>query len=202
MDDRRTAQLKSGALTVLVGLAIGGLTGWLQGLLPGAFNNLANSGAIWLVAAFVIGAVVSGARAAAVLGLIVVISEVIGYYAYAQTFSSGIGDLRAPSVWLIVAGVSGPLLGIAGLWWRTGSARQRLSGIALFAGAFVGEGLHHLFQIANHQAQGIGFLVMGLGLALALARSWSERGLALIGSAGVGLVVLAGFALLDQVLAG
>jgi hypothetical protein len=202
MDDRRRARMKIAGLAVLVGIVIGGLTGWLQGLLPGAFNNLANSGAIWLIAAFVIGAIVGSVRSAAVLGLIVVASEVVGYYAYAQFLSSGIGDLRAPTVWLIVASVSGPLLGVAGSWWRTGSTRQRLCGIALLAGAFVGEGLHHLFQITDHQAQGIGFVVVGLALALALARSWSERALALLCSAGVGLVVLAGFALLDQVLAG
>jgi hypothetical protein len=34
------------------GLAVGGLTLWLQGILPGAWNHLANSGAVWVLAAF------------------------------------------------------------------------------------------------------------------------------------------------------
>ncbi|GLX94506.1 DUF6518 family protein [Herbidospora sp. NBRC 101105] len=49
------------AVTALVaGLVLGVLTNLAQGWLPGAWNNLANSGAVWSVAAFVAGALVAG----------------------------------------------------------------------------------------------------------------------------------------------
>jgi hypothetical protein len=79
----------------------------------------------------------------------------LGYYAYAQIVGPGIGDLRAPTVWLVIACQAGPLLGLAGQWWRSGSAIQRLVGTALFAGAFIGEGLFHFVRIADHHIEGI-----------------------------------------------
>src|SRR5262245_3582375 len=40
----------------VAGLLLGGVTLLLQGILPGVFNHLANSGAVWSVGAFVTGA--------------------------------------------------------------------------------------------------------------------------------------------------
>ncbi|NAS21491.1 hypothetical protein GT755_07300 [Herbidospora sp. NEAU-GS84] len=52
---------RAAATALVAGLALGVLTNLAQGWLPGAWNNLANSGAVWSVAAFVAGAVAAGA---------------------------------------------------------------------------------------------------------------------------------------------
>ena len=77
------------------GLAIGGLTLWLQGILPGAWNHLANSGAVWALAAFGAGILAAGLgwRRSALASL-ALFGAVTGYYASATIFLHD--DCRPP----------------------------------------------------------------------------------------------------------
>ncbi|MGA5582715.1 DUF6518 family protein [Streptomyces thermodiastaticus] len=131
------------------GLLLGVLTNLAQGWLPGAWNQIANSGAVWCVAAFAAGALVArhaGLPAATVAGLCAESGLVVGYYGYAEVARGGMGSVLAPLVWLGMACVAGPLFGVAGSWWRCSSTpRRRIIGLAALAGVFGMEGIHYAF---------------------------------------------------------
>src|SRR5215470_2176372 len=69
------------------GLLLGVLTNLAQGWLPGAWNQIANSGAAWSAVAFGAGALLyrrSGPMQAAIGGLAAEAGLVVGYYGYAE----------------------------------------------------------------------------------------------------------------------
>ena len=193
-------------LTALAaGVVLGVLTNLAQGWLPGSWNQLANSGAVWSAAAFAAGAVFArraSLPAAAVAGLCAESGLVIGYYGYAEFGRDGMGGLAAPLVWLVMAFVAGPLFGVAGAWWRGSAARsRRMIGLAALAGVFGAEGLHYAWAL-HYAAQAWACLAVFVSVPLLLARTHRERALSL--SAAVPLALLAYAALylgiLDMVL--
>ncbi|MER8223510.1 DUF6518 family protein [Streptomyces sp. NPDC094143] len=127
------------------GLLLGVLTNLAQGWLPGAWNQIANSGAVWCSAAFAVGALLDRLRPlwqAALGGLGAEVGLVVGYYGYAEFGRDGAGSLFFPLIWLGMAMVAGPLFGVAGHWWRHHrDARRRVLGLAAFAGVLGMEGL-------------------------------------------------------------
>ncbi|MEV7995711.1 DUF6518 family protein [Streptomyces sp. NPDC086077] len=168
-------------LSALGGLLLGVLTNLAQGWLPGAWNQIANSGAVWCVAAFATGALVSrrGSVSLAVFcGLAAEAGLVVGYYGYAELGRDGMGRLFFPLVWLFMACIAGPLFGAAGHWWLRGrTTRLRVVGLAGVAGVFGMEAL--LFGWDLHYAtQAWACLIVSV-LAPLLARSNRERVLAL-----------------------
>lgn len=107
------------------------MTNVLQGVLPDGLQNLANSGAIWISAAFVAGMLIRSGRrlAPSLAGLATQVGAVVGYYGYAELFRDGMGDLWAPSVWLALGLVMEPLFGAAGAWRRPAPlAPERVGG--------------------------------------------------------------------------
>lgn len=147
------------ASAVAGGLLLGVLTNLAQGWLPGAWNQIANSGAVWCVAAFAAGALVArhaGLPAATVAGLCAESGLVVGYCGYAEVARGGMGSVLAPLVWLGMACVAGPLFGVAGSWWRCSSTpRRRIIGLAALAGVFGMEGIHYAF-ILHYAPPGMG----------------------------------------------
>ncbi|WP_051760475.1 DUF6518 family protein [Herbidospora cretacea] len=271
---------RAAATALVAGLALGVLTNLAQGWLPGAWNNLANSGAVWSAAAFMTGALVAGALPrgftmygpgagaayrdlgqgptsagpaaggrgfarpardleaweedsdgrrfeagsdagfgaegslhgagitpaellrlvppgpsalprALLAGLAVEVGLVAGYYGFAEFGRDGMGDLFWPLVWVVVAGVAGPVFGVAGLWWRRGVARwQRVGGLAVLAGVFGMEGVHYAFGL-GYAPQAWACLVVFLLVPL-LAHTVREIGLTLLAAVPlVGVAYLA-----------
>ncbi|MBB5868013.1 hypothetical protein F4553_001392 [Allocatelliglobosispora scoriae] len=177
------------ALAIPASLAAGLIVGWLtfvlQGILPDAFNQLANSGAVWCVIGFAAGAVGTigrelgrrGMLAAALFGAVALFGEVIGYYGSTTLF---LGDdvsaaaLRGPAVWLVVACVAGPVFGIAGLAYRAGRGRVRHLGMGALGAVFLAEGLY-LAIVLGYWAEAAILGTLGLLVPVVLGRSWSER---------------------------
>ena len=198
----------SPAIAVLGGLTIGALTLGGQRVLPGAYNQLANSGAVWSVAAF------ASARflpvrmgRAAIVGAFVLFGAVVGYYASTTLVlhdDVNAATMRAPLAWLVVAVIAGPLLGIAGMLARVDDrARIRAVALALPGAVFVGEAVYQ--ASVNHYATVATLLaVIGVLVTPLFARSRSDRLRAAIAFvpvsvAGVG-VVGAGYAAVNAVL--
>ncbi|TKK79074.1 hypothetical protein FDA94_36060 [Herbidospora galbida] len=190
---RRAVPIALGA-----GLAAGVLTNLGQGRLPGAWNQIANSGAVWSVAAFVAGALAAGApprgftaygpgttpaprdrsalHHALLAGLAAELGLVVGYYGYAEFGRDGMGNFYWPLVWVVMACVAGPVFGVAGLWWRRGVARwQRVGGLAALAGVFGMEAAHYAF-VLEYAPQAWACLAVFLLVPL-LARTAREVGL-------------------------
>ncbi|MGV9690593.1 DUF6518 family protein [Streptomyces sp. NPDC003444] len=172
------------------GLLLGVLTNLAQGWLPGSWNQIANSGAVWSVAAFVAGALPArrvGLPVAAVAGLCAESGLVVGYYGYAEVARDGMGSLFAPLVWLGMACVAGPLFGVAGHWWRSDSPRRRVIGLAALAGVFGMEAVHYVWGL-HYAPQAWACLAALVLVTLLMGRTHRERGLALLTSVAFSLV--------------
>src|SRR5690349_19135094 len=82
----RSAPLaRAWTLALGAGLLVGIVTSYLQGALPGSWNRLANSGAVWTVLAFAVAVRVARNRSESVgAGLFALLGSVAGYYALAS----------------------------------------------------------------------------------------------------------------------
>ncbi|WP_083958299.1 DUF6518 family protein [Herbidospora mongoliensis] len=246
-------------IALVAGLAVGVLTNLAQGWLPGAWNQIANSGAVWSVVAFVAGASVAGRlprgfttygpgvgpsspahvrgsfepvhdagsgsassdagviSATELLGLVppapsslprallaglaAEVGLVVGYYGYAEFGRDGMGDLFWPTVWVVIACVAGPVLGVAGLWWRRGVARwQRVAGLAALSGVFGMEAAHYAFGL-GYAPQAWACLAVFLLVPL-LASAVREIGLTLLAAVPCAAVAYAVIILPLQLLSG
>lgn len=181
-------------------LVLGGLTSWAQGFLPDWASPFANSASGWavLTVALVVGARVSGWRAAAV-GAASFVLLVLGYTAASQLR----GLAYSPVLWGAVGLVTGPFIGLAASWLRT-TGRTAALGTAAVAGVLVGDGVSGLTRVADTTGVTYWIVIGAAGLALfgAIAvRRLRERGLVLTAVAGtlvaaaalvVGLPLVAG----------
>ncbi|MFF4014117.1 DUF6518 family protein [Streptomyces sp. NPDC001843] len=133
------------------GIVLGVLTNLAQGRLPDRWSQIADSGAVRSVVAFAAGAVPAdrvSSVTAAVSGLCAEAGLVVGYYACAEFGRDGMGALSWPLVWLVMAFVAGPLFGVAGVWWRHGTAAwQRVAAIGALTGVFGREGIHYAWTL-------------------------------------------------------
>lgn len=188
--------IRASALAVLGGSAIGVATNVLQGVLPGGYNSIANSGSVWVVGAFVAGAL--STRLAPLLGLLTQAFAVVGYYAYAELVRDGMGDWHAPGVWLGLAFVAGPIFGLAGTWWRRGAGRRPILGAGMLGGVFGMDGLWHL-TVLNYVDTGIAFCVAGVVITLALGRTWRERLLGLLVAAMLAPLAVTAFSIIAAI---
>ncbi|GGU92148.1 hypothetical protein GCM10010260_28410 [Streptomyces filipinensis] len=183
---RPRARGGAAATAAVVGLLLGVLTNLAQGWLPGAWQQIANSGAVWSTVAFAVGAVlyreVSAARAA-LGGLAAEAALVVGYYGFAEFGRDGAGDLFFPLVWLAMACVAGPLFGVAGHWWHSGrDARRRVIGLAAPAGLFGMEGLAYAWKL-HHAAQAWACLALFVLIPLLMAATHKQRAATLAAAA-------------------
>jgi Family of unknown function (DUF6518) len=175
------------------GLVLGGLTLFLQGMLPGSSNRLANSGAVWVVGAFVVGAMCrdEGWRTW-LAGTAMLLGAVAGYYGSLVAFEHRIissAVLSGPIGWSAVALASGPIFATAGSWWRDQRLRRRVVSLCVLGGVFVAEGG---YLLASHRpvAEAVIVSTIGVLIPLALGRSAHER---LYGAAALMPVAAIGF---------
>lgn len=159
------------------GLLFGILTRFAQGWLPGAWNQLANSGAIWAAVGFTASALVAGRGTMlrpVLAGLAAELALVVGYYGAGET-----GNLFWPLVWVGMALVAGPLFGVAAYAWRRGkNIWIRTTGVAAIAGVFGMEGLSYLWNL-HYMPQAWACLAVLILVTLLLGRTHKERALSL-----------------------
>ena len=143
----RPRSVRSLAAGVFLALGVGVLTGLAtlvgQGILPGQWNTLVNSGAIWLVAVFLVGSRMPSRASALAAGTGTLLSTVAAYYGSAALTGAPI-SLRNVMFWAVVALVAGPLFGLAGYWRYDERRMLRVAGVALLGGVLVAEGLYLL----------------------------------------------------------
>ncbi|MER5951807.1 DUF6518 family protein [Streptomyces sp. NPDC001904] len=180
---RNHAALTQVLCVAATGLALGVLTNLLQGLLPWPWSQLANSGGVWSVVAFVTGAVlaprVRGVRRIATAGALAEIGLVVGYYGYAELGRGGMGSIVFPLVWLVMACVAGPLFGTAGAWWRRSPRLWLRAGSLGAVGGLFGSECLHSWLTLGYAGQALACAAVACALPLALSRTWRERGLSL-----------------------
>jgi Family of unknown function (DUF6518) len=163
-------------LVTALGFAIGVLTVVGQGGLPGNWTTLANSGAVWLAAAFLVGSFMPTDRRAAAAGVVALIGAVVGYYASVPFIVEGAAaDARSVAIWVVVALVGGPVFGIAGRWWHSDRSTRRIAASALLGVIFFAEGLDRILRNPHLGAVGWTMMAVGVAVPLILGRTNKER---------------------------
>lgn len=172
----RPLSARSPVARVSLALGVGILTGLAtqigQGFMPGQWNTLVNSGAIWLVAVFLVASRMPtpvSAAAAATGGLL---STVATYYGAAALTGAPI-SLRNVLFWAVVALVAGPLFGLAGHWRYDERRMLRVAGVALLGGVLVAEGFY-LLLVLKYYWSGWAMVSAGI-LAATLLAQQSDR---------------------------
>ena len=160
-------------LVIICGLIIGVVTLVGQATLPGSWNQIANSGAVWVVPVFFLGSLMSSDKYAAFAGIGMLVAIVIGFYASQALLGIAL-SLPFIIFWVVVALVAGPLFGVAGHWWRGERFSRSVAAIALLSGVFFAEGLYYLLRL-HYLPQGWGGIVISVLIALLLGRSFRER---------------------------
>lgn len=189
---------RTAALIVLAGLAIGVLTVLGQGHLPGQWSTLANSGAVWLVVAFVAGSRMPTDGWAAAAGVAILVGAVIGYYVSVPIIVEGAAaNMRSVAIWTGTALVGGPVYGVAGRWWRDERPTRRAIAVALLGGILVAEGLYDVVTIRRIRTAGWAMIAAGLAAPIVLGRSARERLTMLAAMVPVVLVAFGAYRLIN-----
>jgi hypothetical protein len=164
----KPSPLTGGSLAFCVGLLIGVATSIGQGVMPGQWNTLVNSGAIWLVPVFFVGSRARSLAWAAATGAGTLVATVAGYYGMVAVRGAPV-SVRAVAFWIALALVAGPLYGAAGRWWRGDRRALRVFGVALLGGVLVAEGLY-IVLVLRYYWSGCTMVAAGVIAACLLAR--------------------------------
>lgn len=191
-----------GVISVPAGVALGAVDFALQKVLPYPWANLANSAAVWAVAAFALGYWIrTGALRAAIAGTVLLVVAVPIYYVTATLVQNDdIANVWAPIglMWMAFGVLAGVVFGIAGVWAR-GRGWQRIVGTALPGAVLLAEAAR-LFRLGS-DARWTALIELALGvLVIAMVgRTARQRGASLAAAvplAAIGFVgfLVAGFA--------
>ncbi|TYR80500.1 hypothetical protein FZC66_08975 [Priestia megaterium] len=187
-------------LSAIVGLIVGILTVLGQGVLPGNWNSLANSGTVWLLPAFFMGALSSTKGKSAISAIITLLGMVTGYYAYAMLIQNVSHSLYYILVWTVAAVIGGSIFGIAGYLWGKDRGPLHKYGSALIGGVFITEGLHLFLNLSDYIHMwhtGVVQIIVGVSLVLALERSNKERIASLLALIPIIVLGVIGYAILS-----
>jgi hypothetical protein len=193
-------RLDARAAVVIIGLGIGVGSLLAQASLPTGWSQVGNSGSVWLVGAFAAGSLMLTLRGAALAGLATLLLAVVGYYVSLQLWRGWSGAPSSIVFWLALALVGGPLFGAAGCSWHDPRPWRRATGIGLLGAAFIAEGLHHRWRIAESPVAWA-FVGVGLLIPLLLARTRLDRLRASIATAAILPLGIGAYWLIDRVLA-
>jgi hypothetical protein len=166
--------LPTPASAPFVGLAIGALTSVGQTYLGGPVNALVNSASMWLIAPLLIGRTARTRGGAATAGLVVALSQLLGYYLTAHLRGFGVGGGMV-AIWTACAIVGGPLFGAAGHLWRSGDPRLRGAGATALPAIFLAEGLWIYWYELGYLATTALWLGIGTALAVFLPAGPAQR---------------------------
>ena len=132
--------LRYATVVVTAGLALGIGTQILQGVLPDRWSVLANSGVVWALSAFTLGAILRDVRSAAIGGAIELVIASCVFYVAVNWFEGSSSNPRSALIWSCVGIAAGSVFGAAGYLVRR-SAPWRDPAWAFVAGAIAAEGV-------------------------------------------------------------
>jgi hypothetical protein len=165
---------RQAGVVVAAGLATGVLTQFGQSVIPFPWSQAANSISTWLLVAFLVGSTMPGRLRAAVAGIGTLLFALVGYDATIFV-RYGYGPSTSLLVfWCIGAAAGGPVFGVAGHAWRTGTRLQRAAALGLLVAVGVAEGIYNA-MVPGYPAVGAGFVIAGLLMPLILGRSREDR---------------------------
>ncbi len=139
-------------LAIVFGLFIGVLTLVGQKYLPMNLNFLANSGAVWLIPAFLLSYFEKGNRIQSIAVTIVcLLGCVYGYYIFEAILNHHAFTLaRGTLLWSAVALVAGSVFGLGAFFANQENSRLKYSGMNLLPAVFTAEGLYNVIHIQDY----------------------------------------------------
>ncbi|MCU1394536.1 MAG: hypothetical protein JWM34_2964 [Ilumatobacteraceae bacterium] len=192
MRDRRA--LTTATITVVgaiaAGAALGTGTQILQGVLPGGWGVLANSGVMWALAAFALGAALPAIRPApaAVGGAIELVVASCTYYLAVGWFEHSASNARSAIIWSLAGVMAGSVFGAAGHIARR-RPEWRGPSLALVGGTLVGEGVHLTWFVGNPALRWAGIVEMVIAAVIGVACSTRRHRAAALGVVGAAAVL-------------
>jgi Family of unknown function (DUF6518) len=184
-------------LVAAAGLALGVLTLLGQGHLSGGWLALVNSGALWLLPAFVAGSLTWSNTSAGLAGAGLLVAAVAGYYApVALVVAGASANSRSVAIWVATALAGGPVYGVAGRWWRGARPALRWKALGLVGGASLAEGLSRL-RAGHDGAAGWAMVAAGALLPIVLGRSARDRVVGLAATVPVVLLTAIAYAAIN-----
>lgn len=164
---RRWADGRLALAIVISGLAVGVITQILQGVLPDGWGVLANSGVMWALMAFALGACMPTQRWAAAGGAAQLVIASIIYYMAVDWFEGTSSDARGAIIWSAAGIVAGSVFGLFGHVFAR-SAAWRWPALAIVAGVLVGEGIHLSWFVGNADLRPAGVAELAVAGVLAI----------------------------------
>ena len=141
--------------TVVSGLFVGIVTQILQGMLAGSWSVLANSGVMWALASFALGAALPNLRWAVAGGASQLVIASAVYYVAVDWFEGHSSDLRSSIIWAAAGTVAGSVFGLAGHLFMHRPASRHLV-LAPVAGVLFGEAIHLIWFVGNPDLRAAG----------------------------------------------
>lgn len=139
-------------LAIILGLVVGILTLVGQKYLPINLNFLANSGAVWLIPAFLLSYYEKENRLQSVANTIVcLLGCVYGYYIFEAVLNHhAFTPARGVLLWSGVAFAAGAVFGLGAFWANQESSKLKYFGMNLLPAVFTAEGLDNVIHIRDY----------------------------------------------------
>lgn len=139
-------------LAIILGLVVGVLTVVGQKYLPMNLNFLANSGAVWLIPAFLLSYFEKENRMQAIATTIVcLLGCVYGYYIFEAVLNHHAFTLaRGTLLWSGVALIAGAVFGLGAFLANQENSKLKYFGMNLLPAVFTAEGLDNVIHIKDY----------------------------------------------------
>lgn len=140
-------------IAIVIGTLVGIITLIGQKYLPINFNFLANSGAIWLIPAFLISCYFNLRKKQSIyISIICLLSCVLGYYIFESTFNSHSFLIsRLMVIWILCAIVGGVIIGFGAYFFNNDKALLKKISSNLLPAVFISEGINKLIHINSYK---------------------------------------------------
>lgn len=165
------------AYSLLIGILAGILTVLGQKYLPSSVNNFANSGAVWLVPAFLTSFLMRGNRSTSVwISIIVLLGCVFGYYGFEAILNKHTVTVNSwMTVWFVMAFAGGSIFGYGAYLANRGAGLWQLIGRNLLPAAFIAESANKFLHFSDYSHLLVSMILsMGIGGVLYLLINWPE----------------------------
>ena len=139
-------------LAIMLGLVVGTLTLIGQKHLPMNLNFLANSGAVWLIPAFLLSYFKKGNRLHSIATTIVcLLGCVYSYYIFEAVLNHHAFTLAGGTLlWSVVALIAGAVFGLGAFFANQEDSKLKYFGMNLLPAVFTAEGLDNVIHIEDY----------------------------------------------------
>lgn len=170
---------RQNGISFLIGLTVGVLTVLGQKYLPDSINNFANSGAVWLVPAFLASYFLRGGRCASLFTcILVLLGCVFGYYGFEAVVNAHTVTVNSwVIVWTVMAFVGGALFGYGAYLANSGKGIWRPLGRNLLPAVFLAESISKFLHFSSYSHLLVSMLLsIGIGMLLYFVINGTQAG--------------------------